>query len=186
MFRVVLIVCIFFIKGIFFVTANELKVPEGQTISPMLRSTHFVNDIEESLKLYRDILGLEIRADLILEGDRANQVLGTQNEKVRAVVLKSGDLYNGGLGLFQFLDKISNKEIRVDAFAKPGDSVLVFITNDIFEVYNKVKQDKYLIASSPMVLFPKKDDEKQDYEMLFYDRDGIGVNLIQRSVNVIN
>ena len=37
-----------------------------------------------------------------------------------------------------------------------------------------------------MVLFPKKDDEKQDYEMLFYDRDGIGVNLIQRSVNVID
>ncbi len=173
-------------KGLFPVSANELKVPEGNIISPMLRSTHFVSDIDESLKLYRDILGLDIRADLILEGDRANKVLGTKGKKVRAVVLKSGDLYNGGVGLFQFLDKMPRKEMRVEAFAKPGDAVLVFITTDIFGIYNQVKKHKYLIASSPMILFPKKGNAKEDYEMLFYDRDGIGVNLIQRSVDIID
>jgi len=173
-------------KGLFSVKANELKVPEGNIISPMLRSTHFVNDIDESLKLYRDILGLEIRADLILEGDRTNKVLGTEGKKVRAVVLKSGDLYNGGVGLFQFLDTIPSKKVRVDAFAKPGDAVLVFITSDIFGIYKQVKNHKFLIASSPMILFPKEGTDRQDYEMLFYDRDGIGINLIQRSVDILD
>ena len=111
--------------------ANELTVPEGSILSPMLRSTHFVSDIDESLKLYRDILGLQI---------------------------------------------------RTDSFAKPGDSALVFITSDIFGVYEKVKSNNYLIASSPMILFPKDNSVEQDYEMLFFDHDGIGINLIQRSL----
>jgi hypothetical protein len=162
--------------------ANELTVPEGSILSPMLRSTHFVSNIDESLKLYRDILGLQIRADLILEGDRSNKVLGTKNKKVRAVVLKSGDLFNGGVGLFQFLNSSQKNTKRTDSFAKPGDSALVFITSDIFGVYEKVKSNNYLIASSPMILFPKDNSIAQDYEMLFFDNDGIGINLIQRSL----
>lgn len=162
--------------------ANELTVPEGSTLSPMLRSTHFVADIDKSLKLYRDILGLQIRADLILEGDRSNKVLGTKNKRVRAVVLKSGNLFNGGVGLFQFLNSAQKIKKRTDSFAKPGDSALVFITNDIFGIYEKVKNNNYLIASSPMILFPKGNSVAQDYEMLFFDNDGIGINLIQRSL----
>jgi hypothetical protein len=33
-----------------------------------------------------------------------------------------------------------------------------------------------------MILFPVEGKAAQDYEMLFFDRDGIGVNLIQRSL----
>lgn len=163
-------------------SSQELSVPNGFKISPLLRSTHFVADISESLKLYRDILGLEIRVDIILENELANSVLGTKNKRVRAVVLKSGDLFNGGLGLFEFLGDTGNVKERQEAYVKPGDAVLVFITNNIFEIHEKVKKGNYAIASEPMILFPVEGKEAQDYEMLFFDRDGIGVNLIQRSL----
>ena len=164
------------------VSSQDLPVPDGFKISPLLRSTHFVSDVNESLKLYRDILGLEIRVDRILENKLSNNVLGTKNKRVRAVVLKSGDLFNGGVGLFQFLDETNNVQNRKEAYAKPGDAVLVFITNDIFGIYEKVKKENHTIASEPMILFPVEGKEAQDYEMLFFDRDGIGVNLIQRSL----
>ena len=176
-----ILIVLFQIAGVT-VSSQELSVPNGFKISPLLRSTHFVSDINESLKLYRDVLGLEIRVDIILENELANNVLGTKNKRVRAVVLKSGDLFNGGVGLFEFLGDAGDVQERKEAYAKPGDAVLVFITNDIFGIHENIRKDNYAIASEPMILFPVEGKAAQDYEMLFFDRDGIGVNLIQRSL----
>ena len=57
------------------------------------------------------------------------------------------------------------------------------MTSDIFGIYEKVKAAGYTIVSPPMVLFPQEGSDTQSYEMLFFDHDGIGVNLIQRNVS---
>lgn len=176
-----LLVVICFLLGTTMAFAEELPVPDDFRLSPLLRASHFVSDVDESLKLYRDILGLEVRIDIAMEGEAINRLLNTQDKKVRATVLKSGELYNGGVGLFQFLDEEPNFEPREEDYGKTGDAYLVFITSDIFGIYQKIKEAGYLVASEPMVLFPKEGDA-QDYEMIFFDRDGIGVNLIERDV----
>jgi len=164
--------------------ADELGVPEGSNVSPLLRSTHFVSDIDSSLELYRDILGLNVWLDRTFDDVRFNAVLGTKGKKIRAVVLRSGETVNGGVGLFQYIEDSTNPEIQSRTYVEQGDAVLVFITSDIFGVYNKVKDAGYSLASQPTVLFPKPDQKPQDYEMLFFDHDGIGVNLIQRSLEI--
>ena len=58
----------------------------------------------------------------------------------------------------------------------------IFITNDIQGIYERVESAGYTIVSPPMVLFPEESAETQSLEMLFFDRDGIAVNLIQRNV----
>ncbi len=39
-------------------TSNPTVFQEGMNVAPLARATIFVRDIDESLKLYRDILGL--------------------------------------------------------------------------------------------------------------------------------
>lgn len=182
--RFIIIVIVMFTVAQQAMLANELGVPENSNVSPLLRSTHFVNDIDSSLELYRDILGLDIWLDRIFDDVRFNTVLGTKGKQIRAVVLRSGETVNGGVGLFQYIGHGKKQEPHSRTYVEQGDAILVFITSDIFGIYNKVKDAGYSIASEPTILFPKSDQEPQDYEMLFFDNDGIGVNLIQRSLEI--
>ena len=160
--------------------AQEPTVPEAERLSPMLRATVFVADLEESLKLYRDILGLKPRIERVLEGPRTDQILGREGSTVRLVILQSGDTLTGNVGLFTYDDQQTPPAPRTEG--RTGEVAFIFLTRDIRGIYEKVKAAGYAIVSPPMVLFPQPDSDSQDLEMLFFDRDGIGVNLIQRDV----
>lgn len=161
---------------------QEPNIPDGFVLSPLMRSTHFVRDLDESLMLYRDILGLRARVERTLEGDLADEVLGTTGKPVKLAILQSGDLVYANIGLFQFVEDDVPPRPDPRTYAKTGDAAVVFLTNDIFGIYEKVKAAGYPIVSPPMVLFPQEGSDTQSYEMLFFDHDGIGVNLIQRDV----
>ena len=161
----------------------EPEFPEGFILAPLMRSTHFVRDIEESLKLYRDILGLRPRVERTLEGDRLDAVLGTKGKPVKVSILQSGNLVYANVGLFQFVEDNPPPRPPPRAYAQTGDAAVVFLTSDIFGIYEKVKAAGYTIVSPPLVLFPQEGSDTQSYEMLFFDHDGIGVNLIQRNVS---
>lgn len=159
---------------------QEPGIPDSFVLSPLMRSTHFVRDLGESLKLYRDILGLRARVERTLKGDLTDEILGTTGKPVKVAILQAGDLVYANVGLFQFVedDVLPRPEQRT--YVKTGDAAVVFLTSDIFGVYEKVKAAGYPIVSPPMVLFPQEGSNTQSYEMFFFDHDGIGVNLIQR------
>jgi len=159
--------------------ALEPAVPTGDRLSPMLRASVFVRDIDESLKLYRDILGLKPRVERVLEGDEVNAVLGTRGRSVRVAILQSGATLVGNVGLFSFLDANAPPPERRSE-VRSGDTAFVFVTSDIHGIYGQVRDAGYAIVSPPMVLFPNPDAREQDLEMLFFDADGVGINLIQR------
>lgn len=160
--------------------APEPPVPDAELLSPMLRATVFVRDLEESLKLYRDILGQKPWLERVLDGDRTNRILGSEGKSVRVVILQSGDATTGNVGLFTYDDDQPLPPSRADI--RTGDVAFIFITNDIQGIYERVESAGYTIVSPPMVLFPDVSAETQSLEMLFFDRDGIAVNLIQRNV----
>ena len=60
-----------------------------------------------------------------------------------------------------------------------GDVAVVFLTNDIDGITNQLRNAGYLLISPPMVLYAREDAQVQDREMLFRDRDGVLVNLIE-------
>ena len=158
--------------------AAEPIAPAGELLSPMLRASIFVHDLDESLKLYRDILGLKVRVARTLEGEPVNRVLGTRGKTVELAILQSGDTLSGNVGLFSYADGTqpppAPNEVRT------GDVAFVFITNDIHGIHARVKAAGFTIVSPPMVLFPSDDPGNDSLEMLFFDRDGVAINLIQR------
>ena len=165
-------------------SAAAQDIPDGYSVSSMTRATIFVRDIEESLKLYRDLLGLTARVDTLVEGPRINEIMGTEGYGLRAVILQSGDSIIGNVGIYEIIGDdrtpLPPPSDRVDTVT--GDFALVFVTNDIDGITEKVKAAGYPLVSPPMVLFPNPEAEVQMREMMFRDHDGVLVNFIEFGV----
>ena len=160
---------------------QEPTIPEGFIVTPLMRSTHFVRDVDASLKLYRDILGLRLRMERTFQSEEWDRILGVKDATVRIAILQSGDIVFANVGIFELVgDDPPPPAPRTHV--QTGDPALVFLTNDIFGINDKVKAAGYSIVSEPIVLFPREGSDTQSYESLFFDRDGILVNLIQRDV----
>ena len=164
--------------------ATAQDVPDGHVVSSMTRATIFVRDLDESLKLYRDLLGLTTRVDTFVEGPRINEIMGTEDYGLKAVILQSGDSIVGNIGIYEITGDdrsvVAPRSARTDTVT--GDFAVVFITNDIDGVTQKVIDAGYPLISPPMVLFPNPDADVQTREMMFRDHDGVLVNLIELGV----
>ncbi len=68
-----------------------------------------VSDMERSLAFYRDLLGLEVERDQILEGDFISEVVGYPDARLHIVYLGMGDMRHS-VELIQY-------------FNPPGDTV---------------------------------------------------------------
>lgn len=163
------------------VHAQAPTVAEGARVSPLSRTTVFVRDIEESLELYSDILGLQPRRERMLEGEFWNVVVGAAGEdrRIRVVILNTTEGERvGNVGLFQFVDENDGPPVYKPPRVQAGDVALIMLTKEILQIYKEVRDAGYTIIAPPM---NAAGDTGPDagYEMLFFDRDGIIVNLIQ-------
>jgi catechol 2,3-dioxygenase-like lactoylglutathione lyase family enzyme len=97
------------------------------------RTTLVVRDIENSLALYRDALGMTIEYDQTLTSPGlSSRADGDGVNRSRLVLLKANNSYIGMLGLWQFLDQTDHDRKPADAADfTPGDIVLLFNTNDL-------------------------------------------------------
>lgn len=173
---------LFFLWNTTLVSAQTADIPDGFIVTPLMRSTHFVRDMDESLKLYRDILGLRVRFEQTFKSKEWDRILGIGGKTIRVVHLQSGDGVIANVGLFQFVGETQPPAPEARTFVKTGDAALVFVTSDIFNINEKVKAAGYSLVSEPIVLFPQEGKDTQAYESLFFDRDGILVNLTQFNV----
>ena len=156
----------------------------GQALAPMARATIFVRDIETSLKLYRDILGLKPMFDNYWKGKGINKIMGTDGKELRATVLMAGDSVVGNIGIYQ-LYKESGRQPRAPvqtADTRIGDVAVVFPTNDIWGLTKKIQAAGYVIISPPVTLIERPNMKQQPLEMMFRDADGVLVNLVQSGV----
>jgi catechol 2,3-dioxygenase-like lactoylglutathione lyase family enzyme len=155
----------------------------GQTLAPMARATIFVRDIEKSLALYRDLLGLKPMFDNTWKGKGINAIMGTEDKVLRATVLMAGDSIQGNLGIYQ----LSNEKGTPPPPARGtdtriGDVAVVFPTNDIWNLTRKIQDAGYEMISPPVTLIERPEYEVQPVEMMFRDPDGVLVNLVQAGV----
>ena len=109
-------------------------VPDNErTPVDVRRTTLLVRDIDRSLALYRDALGLKVVYDQKIGGD----------DGVRLVLLRANDVFIGALGLMQRL----SAEERAKAAALPvvhekaraGQVILVINSKDLDQRFPKVK-----------------------------------------------
>jgi len=97
------------------------------------RLSLIVEDIDESLKLYRDVLEFKVNYDAEVTMSGVALPAGEPGAKARLVLISSNDSWVGWIGMLQWLDpKLPPRE---DKFARMGigDPIVVFNTEKVDE-----------------------------------------------------
>lgn len=112
-------------------------VPETERIPVDLRRTTLVvRDLERSLPLYRDALGLKVIYDQILR-DESRGKPGVP--VTRLVLLRANDDFVGVLGLMQRLNLTEPAPPPIFRRAAPGEIILVFNVQDLESRFERLQ-----------------------------------------------
>ncbi len=118
--------------------AYAQAVPESERVPvDVRRATLIVRDIDKSLPLYRDALGLKVVYDQRIGGgtDKDGKVT---SPTVRLVLLRANDVFIGALGLMQRLND-PNPPAAVNKRPMAGNSIIVINAKDLEERFEKIK-----------------------------------------------
>jgi len=113
----------------------KIEAPDAATQAfptDLRRTSLIVSDIDESLKLYRDVLGFQVNYDAEVTMSGVALPAGEPGAKARLVLVSSNDSWVGWIGLLQWLKP------KLDAPAPRtrmgiGDALLVFNTEKVEE-----------------------------------------------------
>ncbi|MEE4200318.1 VOC family protein [Erythrobacter sp.] len=110
--------------------AAGVETPEQRIATDVRRSTIIVRDIEKSLALYRDVIGLEVNYDTTVTTSGVALPAGEPGATARLVLLNSNDPWVGWVGLMEWLDP----PIPAGDYPTqmgPGGVVMVLNTDDV-------------------------------------------------------
>jgi len=118
------------------VSRSAVKAPaatEQQYPTDLRRTSLIVSNMDESLKLYRDVLGFEINYDAEVTMSGVALPAGEPGAKARLVLLSTNDSWVGWIGLLQWVDPqlppLDPPRRRMGV----GDAILVFNTEKVDE-----------------------------------------------------
>lgn len=121
--------------------AEETPAEASEPANPLdlRRTTLIVRDIEQSLALYRDALGMTVEYDQELTSPGLETRAGADGmNRSRLVLLKANDDFIGMLGLWQFLDQTDADRAPPDpADFTPGEIVLLFNSKTLETTFDK-------------------------------------------------
>lgn len=129
---------------------SAAPVPEAERIPVDLRRTTLVvRDIERSLPLYRDGLGLKVIYDQLIGGGPQPDG-STQPPTVRLVLLRANDDFIGVLGLMQRLNLEQAPPPPEFRRAGPGGLILVFNIQDLEQRFARIETTPFVtVAERP-------------------------------------
>jgi catechol 2,3-dioxygenase-like lactoylglutathione lyase family enzyme len=81
-----------------------VEKPTEKLPTDIRRVTMIVRDMENSLKLYRDVMGLKVNYDAVLPMSGVALPAGEPGAKARLVLLNGNDPFIGWIGLMEWLD----------------------------------------------------------------------------------
>ena len=146
------------------------------------RTTLIVRDINASLALYRDVMGMEVIYDEKINRPRAGS---EREQRLRLIFLKASHDYVGVIGLIDYEygypdHPAHTKPVRREGFT-PGNAILLFNTNDLETQWKAVERTPgvEVISAPKLTLYPGYGDKPDIAVMVskFYDPDGYIVEL---------
>lgn len=163
-------------------TAAGVERPAERLPTDVRRATIIVRDMEKSLALYRDVIGLQVNYDTTVQTSGVALPAGEPGATARLVLLNANDPWVGWLGLMQWTDP----PIPAGDYRKrmgPGDVVLVLNTDDAAGRCEKVKglAGVTFTAEARLQVYPGRNGGP-DIRVMgcnFFDPDGILVELNQ-------
>ena len=151
------------------------------------RTTLIVRDIETSLKLYRDGLGMEVIYDEQITRPHSTE---DREQKLRLIFLKASHDYVGVIGLidyeYGYPDHPAHaKPVRREGFT-PGNAILLFNTERLEEKWPVIINSPgvEVISKPKLTTYPGYGDNPEIRVLVskFYDADGyiLEVNQVLR------
>ncbi len=155
----------------------QTPVPENErTPVDIRRTTLLVRDIDRSLTLYRDALGLKVVYDQVIDGENG----------VRLVLLRANDSFIGALGLMQRLSPEERAKAAslpvVHEKARAGQVILVINAKDLDQRFLNVRKAPGVkVSAEPhRVEYPGPDGATIPVMVsMLWDADGYFVELNQ-------
>lgn len=137
-----------------------------------------VSDINKSINFYQNILGLEFKGELLMEGEETELLFGRKNSRARIVYFNgSKELIAPPIELIYFLDK--NVEKIENSLFKTSISEICFRVENIDEVYKKLLEKNIEFLSEPQYYDFSKYGFGKSKVVYFKDPDGIILELIE-------
>lgn len=147
------------------------------------RFTLFCRDLDDSLRFYRDALGLVVVEEKVLEGPMAGGLLQLPACRMRIALLAAADDAPVIVGLFEI------SQTPLQSLAPPagqpayGQTALVLSTND-FDGVHAALQAAGCRFLTPPLRYPKKISSERSpagiyREMIVYDPDNVPVSILQ-------
>jgi len=133
-------------------------VPESERIPvDVRRTTLLVRDIDKSLPLYRDALGLKVIYDQKIGGGK-NADGSIKPPTTRLVLMLANDRFIGALGLMQRLGEAQPKRLK-NARAVAGDSIVVINARDLEQRWAKIESTPFIeVHTAPIrIEYPAAD-----------------------------
>lgn len=151
------------------------------------RTTLVVEDIDASLKLYRDAIGMQVLYDNTLRKPRDAKSDDESTSVLRLVFLRANDNFVGILGLMEFTKPAKTPPENMPEPFGIGSVVLLFNTDDLATAFEKVKNvPGVVVAKEPTeTSFPSYDGKGTIPVMVsvLIDPDGHPVELNQLLVD---
>ena len=105
--------------------------PAERVPTDVRRTTLIVRDIENSLKLYRDVIGLKINYDAQVTTSGVALPAGKPGATARLVLLNANDSWVGWIGLMQWIKPTLGKAKPYPRRMGYGGVVIVMNTDDV-------------------------------------------------------
>ena len=141
------------------------------------RTTLIVRDIEASLKLYRDGLGMEVIYDQEINRPHSSE---DREQRLRLIFLKASHDYVGVIGLIDYEygypdHPAHTKPVRREGFT-PGNAVLIFNTDGLEERWPNIENAPgvEIISKPKLTSYPGYGGKGKIRVLVskFYDADG--------------
>ena len=111
-------------------SAAGVTAPKQRLPTDVRRLTILVRDMENSLKLYRDVIGLQVNYDQRLTVSGVALPAGVPGNKVRLVLLNGNDPFIGWIGLMQYFEPALPAKDPYPKRLEAGGHVLILNTDD--------------------------------------------------------
>ena len=108
-----------------------VSAPIERIPTDVRRMTIIVRDMEASLKLYRDVLGLQVNYDIVTTTSGIALPAGQPGAKARLVLLNGNDPWVGWVGLMQWTDPTIPDPGPYPKRMQQGGVVMVLNTDDV-------------------------------------------------------
>ena len=163
---------------------TKIVIPIERVPIDIRRTTIIVRDMETSLKLYRDGLGMRVNYDERMNVSSPAFAQGGPPRPIRLVLLNANDPWIGWIGLIQYTDRPDQPKIDRPKVLGPGSHIMVAAVADAQKACDaaKLAPGVRMVVEPKVSVYPPRIPGAPPIRVLgcqFFDADGAYLELNQ-------